>query len=160
MQNRDRHYARRFDDDRPNSPKNKKKLPRRERIAKLTASRFSSAIIEKRAEHSERNRINEKKRSSCRNRGETPAARCSFRAAEQKTRQKGHGHIVYLKNWKRRRKKKQQQKNRSDLARRQGDRRAKPHQHIRKEFRSNITNDSDMLHGHQHVYATIHTHTI
>lgn len=58
MQNRDRHYARRFDDD---SPKNKKKLPRRERIAKLTASRFSSAIIEKRAEHSERNRINEKK---------------------------------------------------------------------------------------------------
>lgn len=41
--------------------KTKKKLPRRERIAKLTASRFSSAIIEKRAEHSERNRINEKK---------------------------------------------------------------------------------------------------
>lgn len=94
MQNRDRHYARRFDDDRPNSPKNKKKLPRREGIAKLTASRFSSAIIEKRAEHSERNRINEKKRSSCRNRGETPAARCSFRAAEQKTRQKATG-ILY-----------------------------------------------------------------
>lgn len=41
--------------------KTKKKLPRRERIAKLTASRFSSAIIEKGAEHSERNRINEKK---------------------------------------------------------------------------------------------------
>lgn len=78
----------------PEFTKKQKKLPRWERIAKLTASRFSSAITEKRAEHSERSRINEKKRSSCRNRGETPAARCSFRAAEQKTRQKATG-ILY-----------------------------------------------------------------
>lgn len=160
MQNRDRHYARRFDDDRPNSPKNKKKLPRRERIAKLTASRFSCAIIEKRAEHSERNRINEKKEQLQKQR-RNASSEMQLSRSRAKDKAKGHGHIVYLKNWKRRKKKKQQQqKNRSDPARRQGDRRAKSHQHIRKEFRNNITYDSDMLHGHQRVYATIHTHTI
>jgi len=50
----------RFDDARIH----KKKLPRRERIAKLTASRFSSAIIEKEqsiAKETE-SRLNEKKK--------------------------------------------------------------------------------------------------
>lgn len=63
MQNRDRHlYARRFNSDRANSQK--KKLPRRERIAKLIASRFSSAIKDKGQDIAKEteSRINERKK--------------------------------------------------------------------------------------------------
>lgn len=64
MQSGDRHHARRTSMTTARIHKKKKKLPRREGIAKLAASRFSSAIIEKEwgAARETESRINEEKK--------------------------------------------------------------------------------------------------